>query len=969
MSSAGSRDIALVAFAAVLAVGAGCGGSGPSSATTTARGQTGTTYLVRLARPTKGTISSGDGKIHCGAVGVADACGPATYPWNETATLTATPDPGYTFGMWAGDCTGRALCVLHTSTSGADKYVLAVFGPAGVVQHSDIAAPSKHGPEYFDRLAGKPDALACNNAACHGVVLQGAGITPSCHACHARAGWTSWQTNCSFCHGVKSPASQAGYDFATNPSLAAPGDAISARLTGTPAPDRTGAHAAHLSGMTAGGLAFAAPFRCDTCHAVPADLSHVGGAGGRATVALSGAGQASLSASLGSYDPATGTCTTYCHGTSPSPAWSAKGLQCGGCHEVPPDSPHPQVTELTSCAWCHSGTVKEDGSLDVAGGKHVDGKVDVRGGNGGVGCAACHGAPPVTGAHVAHRGASAPPPSYGDSRPLGCGNCHPTDTTQHAGGAQVLNPNVVLPGGTRTTGAQMTGSPPNVSCTVACHFPLGAPQPAQPVAWNAVGPLPCTSCHTAINPERYVLPQGFLASRHDPIFSEARPASGELTTCWSCHDSAGHGANHLTGAPALVASGTLDDVCIRCHTPPRGPTGPSQVLHRGSGVSYVEKTPPVLVGWTDTVNGDFHGARVGTGFNGSFGGTLKAPYVRGQGPLPCTACHATHVSGNSFLFAPLVNDTAIPAGRITRAGVGGELLCNACHQGQNHAGCLACHASDPQPAGSACFLCHGHEGIRHFASPYFDGPHDEPSNGRDCRHCHSGGWLGAVDSQPPVINPPGPQVTSITATSAIVSWNTSESATTYVEYGVGTAGYVAGDDAETGTHSVTLAGLAPDTTYVWRVRSADRSRNVTRSPLASFTTPGANAVPKPDLAGVTGGAQVPDSTMVATLRWYPVTAPSGTVVEYEVQLASDPGFTAIHTPSGWIPGTPTGSVGSPPRPSLGFDVTITGLPQDWCDDTQPDVYYYRVRARDQVGNVSEWSTPRSFGAIAGNPDC
>ena len=972
MSIARARGLTVAVVA--LTVSAGCGGGSPP-VSASQKGVPRQTYVVSLLRPEGGAIDSADGRIHCGKPGVADACGPVTYAWTDIATLSATPDPGGTFGTWAGDCSGRQLCVLDTKKYGADKYVLAIFGRAGVASHPNFTSPAVHGPEYFNTLGHTNDPLAGDNVACHGPALNGGGMTPSCSACHARGGWTSWRTNCSFCHGVKSAASQAGYDFATSPALAAPGDAISARLTGTPAPDRTGAHQAHLTGTTAGGLALTAPFACATCHAVPSDLSHVTGAGARATVRLSGAGQGSLSASLGAYNPATGTCSTYCHAPS-SPAWSATGLKCGDCHSIPPPWPHMAVTDLKLCSFCHAETMNPDGTIRTDTGKHVNGIVDLVGGatGDGTGCAACHGAPPSTGAHLAHHGASAPPPAYGDTRPLGCGNCHPSDPNQHAANVQVLSPNVVLPGGTRTTGAQLIGSGLNATCSVACHFPLGAPQPAQPVAWTRGGPLPCTSCHSAINPGPT------SPSLHDPIFSEARPASGEATTCWTCHDAAAHDASHLTGAPALIASASVDAACIACHTPPPGPTGPSQVLHRGSGASYVERTPPVLRGWTDTASGDFHGARVGTGWYGTFGGTLKPPYVTGQGPLPCTSCHAGHASGNAFLFAASVNGSAIPTGRITRAGVGAEVLCGSCHVGENHAACLACHASDPQPAGSACFYCHGHEGIRHFPSPYFTGDHMEPAAGRDCSHCHST-WLPLPDSVPPGFYA-APQVTGVTATAATVSWTTNEGATTYVEYGVGTAGYVVGNDAEVGPHSVTLTGLSPSTTYVWRVRSSDGFRNVTESALQSFTTPGANDVPRPDLVAVWIGTTVPNTTVVGTLKWYPVNAPSGTAVEYEVQLASDPGFTSLVNAalartdpslptgnSGWISGAPTTDSGSPAKPALGFDVTFTNLPQDWCFPIDPNVYYYRVRARDQAGNVSEWSAPQTISVMAGDPLC
>ena len=73
---------------------------------------------------------------------------------------------------------------------------------------------------------------------------------------------------------------------------------------------------------------------------------------------------------------------------------SAGATPCSSCHGAPPPFPHPQSAD---CARCHSGTVLAGGGIDLAGGKHIDGTVQVDGG----GCTACHGtegvnpAPPV----------------------------------------------------------------------------------------------------------------------------------------------------------------------------------------------------------------------------------------------------------------------------------------------------------------------------------------------------------------------------------------------------------------------------------------------------------------------------------------------------------------------------------------------------------------------------------------------
>ena len=552
--------------------------------------------------------------------------------------------------------------------------------------------------------------------------------------------------------------------------------------------------------------------------------------------------------------------------------------------------------------------------------------------------------------HAAHLAFAARPFGAPEWRVSDCMTCHSARDLYR------LAQDVVLRGATSTSGSTLVKQGENVTCTVACHFPFVAtPALRGSVTWSSA-PLACTSCHAEVNRPASTAAQG--GSAHDPIFADARAAVPEQTTCWSCHDAATQPAAHLGGDPKLVDPAAMSAVCVSCHS------GQGQVLHRASPAD--ERTPPMLLGWTDAVRGDFHGARAGTGY----GGTLKAPYVRGQPPLPCTACHAGHASRNAFLVAEEVNGRDVPAATVDRHGVGAEALCEACHEGERHAGCLGCHAGDPQPAGTACFTCHGHEGIRYFPSPYVEGPHDEPAGNRDCSHCH-GAWLPGPDSTPPRTF--SLQVTGIAQSTATISWQTNELATTYVEYGVDHAGIVVGDAAGSMAHSVTLTGLAPGTTYVWRIRSADGLRNVVESPIATFTTTAAGAVPRPDLvAVVAAGGPVGTYTAVANLSWYPVTAPSGNPVQYRVVIATSPDFTGADfvTPSdsGWIDGTP-GTLNG--KAILTFPVTITNLPQDDCTPTgNARPYYWHVIARDAVTGIeSEWSATDVFGAMAGDPLC
>ena len=160
-----------------------------------------------------------------------------------------------------------------------------------------------------------------------------------------------------------------------------------------------GAHRQHLSD---GRIRRAVD--CAECHVVPSRVEgHFGDAA--ATVTWSGP-LARARGATPRWDPETERCSNvYCHGAvsgggdAKSPRWtlvdgSQKG--CGSCHGYPPPSHGPSST---ACHLCHADTVLgDDTTIDVAGGKHVNGAIDVPGGS----CGACHPVPPDTGAHRVH---------------------------------------------------------------------------------------------------------------------------------------------------------------------------------------------------------------------------------------------------------------------------------------------------------------------------------------------------------------------------------------------------------------------------------------------------------------------------------------------------------------------------------------------------------------------------------------
>lgn len=164
-----------------------------------------------------------------------------------------------------------------------------------------------------------------------------------------------------------------------------------------------GAHQLHLGNGPAH-LAIA----CETCHVVPTDKyqkGHLDDPQGRATVEFSGLALAG--GATPTYDAKEHSCSnTYCHGSTlkvpgkdAKPTWNqvdGKQRACSSCHGAPPPAPHPKDTE---CAGCHAATAGPKMTiLNLA--KHVNGKVEVVL-SPNANCAGCHGAPPVSAKHPA----------------------------------------------------------------------------------------------------------------------------------------------------------------------------------------------------------------------------------------------------------------------------------------------------------------------------------------------------------------------------------------------------------------------------------------------------------------------------------------------------------------------------------------------------------------------------------------
>ena len=103
-----------------------------------------------------------------------------------------------------------------------------------------------------------------------------------------------------------------------------------------------------------------------------------------------------------------------------------------------------------------------------------------------------------------------------------------------------------------------------------------------------------------------------------------------------------------------------------------------------------------------------------------------------------------------------------------------------------------------------------------------------------------------------------------TTTSATITWTTDENATSVINYGP-TVGYgsASSSAALVTSHSVTLTGLTPSTTYHFQVQSVDAQSNTSTSIDQVFVTPDVSA-PTVNLTAPSAGATVAGSSVTLT---------------------------------------------------------------------------------------------------------
>jgi hypothetical protein len=195
------------------------------------------------------------------------------------------------------------------------------------------------------------------------------------------------------------------------------------------------------------------------------------------------------------------------------------------------------------------------------------------------------------------------------------------------------------------------------------------------------------------------------------------------------------------------------------------------------------------------------------------------------------------------------------------------------------------------------------------------------TDGANNTACSGDNTFTTLDLTPPVIT--NVVVTSITETSATISWSTNEPSNSFVDFGI-----VAGppysttqsDAASVTSHGIILNGLTPNTTYHFRVRSADAAGNESFTSDAIFTT---NDQSAPIISGV---AATSVTTTSAVIVW---TTNEG--ADSRVDIGTTPAY---------------GTVLTDPAPVTSHSIPVTGL-------TPNTTYHFKVRSVDGAGNVAD----------------
>ena len=286
----------------------------------------------------------------------------ASYCHGATLAGGRNTAPSWTGGaaqVTCGSCHGVPPPAPHTTSSACDPChsgytatsVSASLHMNGTIDRTSTHAAGWSAKDQHGYSVNRGGLSSCKG--CHGSALDGVGGTgPSCASCHSTAGFASWQSSCTFCHGNRTtgvaapPVDTQGGTATTNVSVGVHASHLGTTLMAAPActachPDRTGSNvitdAAHVDGNGLAEVAFGA-------------LARTGGAA--ATYTRTSATSASCS-------------SVYCHGrftggvssgVGATMSWTSTAqVSCTSCHGAPPSTGQHSRHSGRSCGDCHPG--------------------------------------------------------------------------------------------------------------------------------------------------------------------------------------------------------------------------------------------------------------------------------------------------------------------------------------------------------------------------------------------------------------------------------------------------------------------------------------------------------------------------------------------------------------------------------------------------------------------------------------
>ena len=194
--------------------------------------------------------------------------------------------------------------------------------------------------------------------------------------------------------------------------------------------------------------------------------------------------------------------------------------------------------------------------------------------------------------------------------------------------------------------------------------------------------------------------------------------------------------------------------------------------------------------------------------------------------------------------------------------------------------------------------------------------------------------------------------TTLSSTTAVIRWNTSELTTSQLEYGFTTnyGSLTAENTILKTSYETSLSGLSPDKTiYHYRVKSKDNAGNQSISIDKTFVTPGLTDFISPDPIIDFRASDVTQTS--ATLNWTATGDDGnfGTAASYDIRYSENEMTSSMWPDVHQIVGEPI--------PSIAGSTENIYIAVGLAPDTN---YYFAIKALDDTGNSSSISNIISF---------